>query len=80
MFSKIFVFSKFHNIHKKTLLLDSVFNKVAGLQALLKKRLKHRCFHVNIAKFLRAAFLQNTLGGYFSTCVFNSFMVEAVMI
>ena len=27
------------------------------LQALLKKRLWHRCFHVNFAKFVRAPFL-----------------------
>ena len=32
---------------------------------LLKKRLQHRCFLVNTAKFLRAAFLQNTSGGCF---------------
>ena len=37
-------------------------NKVAGLRlaTLLKKRLWHRCFPVNLAKFLRAPFLQNT--------------------
>ena len=29
------------------------------------KRLQHRCFHVNIAKFLRTSFLQNTSIGYF---------------
>ena len=40
------------------------FNKVAGLRAvtLLKKRLWHRCFPVNSAKFLRTTFLQNTSG------------------
>ena len=33
----------------------SLFNKVAGLRPviLLKKRLWHRCFPVNFAKFLR---------------------------
>ena len=38
------------------------FNQVAGLRpaTLLKKRLQHRCFLVNFAKFLRAPFLQNT--------------------
>ena len=30
--------------------------------ALLKKRLWHRCFPVNFAKFLRTSFLQNTSG------------------
>ena len=39
-------------------MLGSLFNKVAGLKAynLIKKRLTHRCFPVNIAKFLRTAF------------------------
>ena len=34
-------------------LLESIFNKVAALQAciFIKKRLKHKCFPVNIAKF-----------------------------
>ena len=40
------------------------FNKVAGVRpaTLLKKRLWHRCFPVNFAKFLRTPFLQNTSG------------------
>ena len=40
------------------------FNKVAGLRpvTLLKKRLWHRYFPVNFAKFLRTSFLQNTSG------------------
>ena len=33
---------------------------------LLKKRLWHRCFPVNFAKFLRNLFLQNTSSGCFS--------------
>ena len=46
---------KFHNIHRKTPVLKSLFDKVAGLTAhnFNKKRLLHRCFPVNIAKFLR---------------------------
>ena len=46
-----------------------LFNKVAGLQdcKFIKKRYQHRCFPVNIAKFLRTAFLQNTSGGYCET-------------
>ena len=41
-----------------------ILNKVAGLSpaTLLKKRLWHRCFPVNFAKFLRMPFLQNTSG------------------
>ena len=40
------------------------FNKAACLRpaTLLKKRLWHRCFSVNFAKFLRTPFLQNTSG------------------
>ena len=39
------------------------FNKVAGLRpaTLLKKRLWHRCFLVNVAKFLRTPFLTEHL-------------------
>ena len=41
----------------------SFFNKVAGLRpaTLLKKRLWHRCFPVNFAKFLRTPFLTEHL-------------------
>ena len=37
---------------------ESLFNKVAGLKpaTLLKKRLRHSCFPVNFAKFLRKPF------------------------
>ena len=52
---------KFRNIYRKTPVLESLFNKVAGN----KKGLRHRCFLVNIAKFSRTAFLYNTSGGYF---------------
>ena len=41
------------------------FNNVATL---LKKRLWHRCFPVNFAKFLGTPFLQNTSGRLFLTC------------
>ena len=39
-------------------MLESHFNKVADLKAcnFIKKRLEHRCFLVNIAKFIRTAF------------------------
>ena len=39
--------------------------KLSQPATLLKKRLSHRCFPVNFAKFLRTLFLQNTSGGYF---------------
>ena len=49
------VFLKFRNIHKKTPLLESLLNNVAGLKSsnFFEKRLHHRYFPVNIAKFLR---------------------------
>ena len=46
------------NIHRKTSVLESLFSKVVSLEAwnVIKKRLQHRCFPVNIAKFLRTVF------------------------
>ena len=43
--------------HRKTPVLESLFNKVADLQP-VKKRLQYRCFPVNIAKSFRAAILK----------------------
>ena len=44
-------------------MLESLFNKVAGLKAcnFIKKRLKHSCFPVNIEKILRTAFFKEHL-------------------
>ena len=54
-------------------MLESLFNKVVDLKArnLIKKRLEHRYFPVNIEKFLRTAFLLNTSGGYFLLFIVN---------
>ena len=54
-------FAKFTGKH---LCQTLFFNNIAGLRpaALLKKRLWHRCFAVNFAKFLRTPILQNTSG------------------
>ena len=54
-------FTKFTGKH---LCQSLFFNKVAGLRpaTLLKKRLWHKCFPVNFAKFLRTHFLHNTSG------------------
>ena len=43
----------------KTSVLESLFNKVVGLTVcnFIKKKLQHRCFPVNIAKFFRTGFL-----------------------
>ena len=44
---------EFHKFHSKAPVLESLFDKVAGLKppALLKKRLRHRYFGVKLAKF-----------------------------
>ena len=54
-------FTKFKGKH---LCQSLFFDKLAGLRpaTLLKKKLWHRCFPVNFAKFLRTPFLQNTSG------------------
>ena len=45
----------------------SLFNKVAGLKAcnLIKKRLQHRRFLINIAKFLRTPLWKTSMNGCF---------------
>ena len=55
--------------------LESPLNKVAGLKAwnFIKKRLQHRCFPVNIAKFLKAPFLKNI---YLQTAISASLKIE----
>ena len=60
-FCKKGVLKKFNKIHQKTPVSESLFNRFLGLRPaiLLKKRLQHRCFHVNFVKFLGAPFLQN---------------------
>ena len=67
MFCKKGVLRNFAKFTGKHLCQSLFFNKVAGLRAatLLKKRLWHRFFPVNFAKFLRAPFLQNTYCGCF---------------
>ena len=42
---------------------ESYFNKAAGLQPtiLLKKRLQHRCFAVNILEFFTTVLFENTI-------------------
>ena len=47
----------------KHLCQSLIFNKVEGLRpaTLLKKRLSHRCFPVNFAKFLKTRFFAENL-------------------
>ena len=62
MFCQKGVLRNFAKFTGKQMCLNLFFNKVAGLRpaTLLKKWLCHRCFPVNVAKFLRTRFLQNT--------------------
>ena len=54
MFFKIGVFKNFATFTKK--------NTCAGTCSFIKKRLQHRSFPMNIAKFLKTTFSQNTSG------------------
>ena len=62
-------FYEFYDMYRRTSVLESLFNKIAGLRTcnFIKKRLQHRCFLENIAKFLRTAILKNVSGGCFFT-------------
>ena len=61
---KQYVLRNFAKLTGKHLCQSLFFNKVAGLRpaTLLKKRLLHRCFPVNFAKFLKIPFSQKTSG------------------
>ena len=49
------------NIQENTSARSSYLIKLLKIPAtLLKKRVRHRCFPINFAKFLRTAFLQST--------------------
>ena len=60
MFLKISVLNNFAKLTGKHLCQNLFFNKVAGLRpaTFLQKRLWHRCFPVNFAKFVGAFFLE----------------------
>ena len=59
----------FCKIHRKTPVLESFVNKIADLtdSNFIKKRLQHRYFPVNIAKFLRTAFFTEQFRSCFCT-------------
>ena len=61
------VLKNFAKLAGKHLYQSLFFNKAAGLSpaTLLKKRLWHRCFPVNFAKFLRTTFERKTPGDCF---------------
>ena len=50
-------------------MLESLFKKIAGLKAcnVIKKKPQHRCFPVNIAKFLKLPISKNTCDGLLLT-------------
>ena len=52
MFFKIVFLKNFANFTGKHLCWSLFFNKAAGLQTFIKKRLEHRCFPVKFTKFL----------------------------
>ena len=63
MFFKIDVLKNFAMFVGKHLCWSFFFNNVAGPQGcnFIKKRLRHRCFPVNVAKFLRTRFFTEHL-------------------
>ena len=66
---------KLHKIHRKTRVPESLFNKIAGLRAatLSKKKVWHRGFPVNFAKYLWTRYFKTPLGDcfWFVACFFN---------
>ena len=68
---------KFRKIDRKTPVPESPFLIKLQAQAcnfILKKRLWHRCFPVNFAKFLRTPFLQNTSGRLLLPTISHTFL------
>ena len=71
MFHKIGILKNVRNIHKKTPVLESLFNKIAGLSpvTLLNKRLQTWYYVIDAptllfsSECLRTPFLKNTSGG-----------------
>ena len=75
-----YMFLIIRNIYRKTSVLESLLQRDANF---IKKRFQYRCFPVNIAKFLRTAFLSNTSGDCFWLLwkftvlnLFNPFLVN----
>ena len=59
VFCKKSFIRNFRKFHKKTPMLESLFDKVAGLQTFIKKRLQHSCFPSRFTKFLGTVILKN---------------------
>ena len=60
-------------------MLELLFNKVTGLEVcnFIKKRLQHRCFLVNIAKFLRTLILKTSANGCCSVLLIIKLVITA---
>ena len=76
MFYKKSCSYKFRNIHRNHLCWNLFLKNVAGLKAcnLLKKIPQHRCFPLNIAKFLRLPILENICEGLLFYCFNGSLL------
>ena len=59
----IHVFKNFANINRKTTVLESLFDTIAGFQVcnFIKKRFLHMCFPVNIVKSFENTFFTEYL-------------------
>ena len=81
MFRKKGVLTNFAKFTGKHMCQSLFFNKVADLRVatLLKKRLWHRYFPVNFAKFLRTPFSQNTSGQLLPFAV-KQFFAEPLLV
>ena len=57
------VLQSFGKFHRKTLVLETFLNKVAGLKPwnFIEKRLQHRCFPVKFARLFRIALFTDHL-------------------
>ena len=63
VFCKKGVLENFTKFTGKHLCWSLFFNKVAGVrpESILKKRLQHRCFPLNLVKFLKNSFFKEHL-------------------
>ena len=81
MFLKIGFLKNFAIFTGKAPVLESILNKVASLQAcnFIKKRPQHRCFPVNIARFLRKAYIIEYLW-WLLLIVFNPYLANVAFL
>ena len=65
---------RFCNIHRKTPVLEFLFNKVAGLKAcnFIKQKFQPSRFPMNIAKLFRPLFRRTSPDGCFCKCALES--------